>query len=50
MLDVMEDMTQAVREPFTMMGPWLDERTRRLWAPSEARFHLYGFRSPAGVR
>ena len=37
MLDVMEDMTQAVREKFTMMGPWLDERTRRLWAASEAR-------------
>ena len=37
MLDVMEDMTQAVRDKFTMMGPWLDERTRRLWAASEAR-------------
>ena len=28
-------MTQAVRDKFTMMGPWLDERTRRLWAASE---------------
>ena len=37
MLDVMEDMTQAVRDKFTMMGPWLGERTRRLWAASEAR-------------
>ena len=30
-------MTQAVRDKFTMMGPWLGERTRRLWAASEAR-------------
>ena len=30
-------MITALREKFTMMGPWLDERTRRLWAASEAR-------------
>jgi hypothetical protein len=30
-------MTQAIRSRFAALAPFLDERTRRLWAAVEAR-------------
>ena len=37
MLGVMNAVTQAVQGKFNVLGPLLDERTRRLWAAAEAR-------------
>ena len=33
----MNAVTQAVQGKFSVLGPLLDERTRRLWAGAEAR-------------
>ena len=37
MLGVMHPVTQALKGKFAVLGPLLDERTRRLWAAAEAR-------------
>ena len=37
MLGAMNAVTQAVQGKFNVLGPLLDERTRRLWAAAEAR-------------
>ena len=37
MLGVMNPVTQALKGKFAVLGPLLDERTRRLWAAAEAR-------------
>ena len=37
MLGVMNPVTQALQGKFAVLGPLLDERTRRLWAAAEAR-------------
>ena len=37
MLGVMNPVTQGLREKFVALEPWLDERTRKLWAAVEAR-------------
>ena len=37
MLSVMNPVTQALKGKFAVLGPLLDERTRRLWAAAEAR-------------
>ena len=37
MLGVMNSVTQALKGKFAVLGPLLDERTRRLWAAAEAR-------------
>ena len=37
MLCVMNPVTQALKGKFGVLGPLLDERTRRLWAAAEAR-------------